>query len=171
MERSRFVTEPLVPTHDRSEFESGQPELDRYFRDVVSQDVRRGASAAYALVDTNTSVIAGFYTLSATSLATEELPAALVRRLPRYRTMPAILLGRLAVDRRYQGRKLGEALLYDALARALNISREIGAIGVVVDAIDERAASFYERFEFVPLGRSRRLFQAMASIETLVTKG
>ncbi|MBA3415335.1 MAG: GNAT family N-acetyltransferase [Chloroflexia bacterium] len=171
MEAGRFVTESLRRDHDRSGFASGQPDLDRYLWEVASQDVRRRATAAFVLVDTQAGIVAGYYTLSATSLASHELPEAVLRRLPRYPVLPAILLGRLALDSGYQGRQLGGVLLYDALQRALRISAEIGAIGVVVDAIDERALTFYERHAFVQLGESRRrLFQTMASIEALVTE-
>lgn len=171
MEAGRFVTEPLHRDHDRSKFASGKPDLDRYLREVASQDVRRKASAVFVLVDTTTGTVAGYYTLSATSLAAHELPDAIIRRLPRYPLLPAILLGRLAIALQYQGRQIGGALLFDALQRALRTSLDIGAIGVVVAALDERAVTFYERYGFVPWGASRqRLFQTMASIEALVAK-
>lgn len=93
--------------------------------------------------------ILGYYTLSSYGIDVGELPADIAKKLPRYPLIPATLLGRLAVDRRYQGQGIGEFLLMDALRRALSQSTGIAAAAVVVDAIDEGAAKFYRHFGFV----------------------
>jgi len=110
--------------------------------------------------------IAGYYTLSSTAVSVGEWPAQTVRKLPRYPLIPATLLGRLAVDRRQQGRGYGRYLLADALLRSL--SSEIASFAVIVDAKDENARRFYEREGFLPFpDRSMKLFRPMADIAEL----
>ena len=107
-------------------------------------------------------------TLAATGVEAGALPPALVRKLPRYPTLPATLLARLAVDERHQGRRLGEHLLVHALRRALTTSREGDSLAIIVDAIDERARAFYEHFEFLVFpDQPRRLFLPMVTIARL----
>lgn len=154
--------EPLAPHHDRSGFDSGVEALDRYFRIQAGQDARKHIAAPFVLLDEQDRVL-GYYTLSATSIALAELPAAETRRLPRYPVLPATLLGRLAVDRRVQGQGHGLFLLADALHRALR--SEIASFAVVVDAKDTGAARFYQREGFLALPEQPlKLFLPMASL-------
>ncbi len=93
------------------------------------------------------------------------LPADVAGRLPRYPTLPAILLGRLARDRRWRGQGVGELLLADALQRSLGISEQLGALFVIVDAKDDAARAFYERFGFRPFpDRPRGLFLPLTTL-------
>lgn len=163
-----YRVEPLGKFHDRAAFSCGNAELDRYFREQATQDQRRGVAAAYVLIDVSTGNIAGYYTLSATAVEPRGLPPGTFRRLPSYPTLPATLLGRLARDLRYRGSGVGQRLLADALARSLRVSQEIASIGVVVDAIDDAARAFYERYGFVRLmDDERRLILPMGTIERL----
>ncbi|WP_292611654.1 GNAT family N-acetyltransferase, partial [Nitrobacter sp. 62-13] len=110
--------------------------------------------------------IAGYYTLSSTSVQLPELPAQIVRKLPRYPLVPATLLGRLAVDRRQQGKGYGRFLLADALYRASR--SEVASFAVIVDAKDEGARRFYELESFLPLlDQPMKLFRPMADIRRL----
>ncbi len=110
--------------------------------------------------------IAGYYTLSATSVQLGKLPAQTVRKLPRYPVVPATLLGRLAVDRRYQGKGYGRFLLGDALYRAAR--SEIASFAVIVDAKDENARRYYERESFLPFpDQPMKLFRPMTDIRRL----
>lgn len=110
--------------------------------------------------------IAGYYTLSSTSVQLAELPAQTVRNLPRYPLVPATLLGRLAVDRRHQGKGYGRFLLGDALHRAAR--SEIASFAMIVDAKDESARRFYERESFLPFpDQPMKLFRPMADIRRL----
>lgn len=119
-------------------------------------------------VERGAATVAGYYSLSATGVPVNDLPPETAARFPRYPLLPATLLGRLAVDRAHQGRKLGEFLLADALHRSLDQSTSIGSIAVVVDAIDDQARAFYEHFEFLALpDQPRRLFLPMATIAGL----
>lgn len=162
-----FSIEPLTDRHQRNTFESGVAELDRYFQMQAGQDAKRNAAAPFVLVDADRIVI-GYYTLSANGIRLGELPPEIAQKLPKYPVLPATLLGRLAVSRKYQGQKLGQMLLIDALHRSWNNTREVGSVGVVVDALDERAESFYRHHEFMPLpGYSRKLFLSMTTIRKL----
>ncbi len=122
-------------------------------------------AAPFALVLPD-GTVAGYYTLSATSVQLGELPAQTVRKLPRYPLVPATLLGRLAVDRRHQGKGYGRFLLGDALYRAAR--SEIASFAVTVDAKDENARRFYERESFLPFpDRPMKLFRPTADIRRL----
>lgn len=157
--------ELLGPQHDRSGFVSGVEPLDRYFRMQAGQDARKKMAACFILV-LQDGGIAGYYTLSSTAVQLPELPETVVRKLPRYPLIPAILLGRLAVDQRYQGRGYGRFLLADALYRSLR--SEIASFAVIVNAKDENAKRFYERESFLPfLDQPMKLFRPMSDIEAL----
>jgi GNAT superfamily N-acetyltransferase len=161
----KLRVEPLTSSHDRSEFESRVEPLDRYFRTQAGQDARKNMAAPFVLVVPE-GTVAGYYTLSATSVQLGELPAQTVRNLPRYPLVPATLLGRLAVDRRHQGKGYGRFLLGDALHRAAR--SEIASFAVIVDAKDESARRFYERESFLPFpDQPMKLFRPMADIRRL----
>lgn len=164
---ARPVIELLDTTrHDRSGFSCGVEALDRYLQSQASQDARRRVAAPYVLSEPPSPNVVGFYTLSNTSLQATELPAAVVKKLPRYPVLPATLLGRLAVDAKGRGRGLGTVLLLDALRRCLR--SETASLAVVVDAKDDAAISFYERHEFLRLpDQANRLFKPMVEIEKL----
>jgi GNAT superfamily N-acetyltransferase len=127
--------------------------LNRYLREQASQDIRRRMAACFvALADEKR--IAGYYTLASASLLLTDLPASTGKKLPRYPTVPAVRLGRLAVDQVFKGQGLGGALLADALDRAAR--SEIAAYALIVDAKDEAAAAFYRHHGFIALPDSPR---------------
>lgn len=166
---SGYRIQPLSEQHNRAVFSCGVEELDRYFRMQVGQDVRRRIASCFVLVGPD-GTIAGYHTLSATSLLLTDLPLELAKKLPRYPAVSAILMGRLAVERQHRGHGLGELLLLDACARALR--SEIASYALVVDAKDGAAQAFYERYGFVPLssaGTNRRLLLPLAQIAALFT--
>jgi predicted GNAT family N-acyltransferase len=103
---------------------------------------------------------------------TQALPDAIAHRLPRYAVQPVLLLGRLARDLSFRGQGIGEILLRDALQRSLATQQRIGAIAVIVDAIDEHAALFYQAYGFIRLtGAVNRLFIAMETIARAAAAG
>jgi predicted GNAT family N-acyltransferase len=162
----RPVFEPLGEHHDRAAFQSGSAPLDRYLHAQAGQDARRRVAAPFVLVLPPSPTVIGYYTLSNASVRPSELPPATVKRLPRYPTLPATLLGRLAVDRRYRNQGFGRLLLVDALRRSLN--NEIASIAVLVDAQDEAARQFCLHYEFLPLqDQPNRLSLPMSSIAAL----
>ncbi len=140
-----FRIEALTSEHNRLSFSSGVDPLDRYLRELATQDMKRRVSNCFVALD-DADTIAGYYTFAATSLPLTELTAEETRRLPRYTLLPAGLIGRLAVDRRFQGRRLGGALIMDAVARSARADQAIFAL--IVDAKDEAAAAFYEHLQF-----------------------
>ncbi|MGB8839837.1 MAG: GNAT family N-acetyltransferase [Aliidongia sp.] len=140
-----FTIEVLSGTHHRTSFACGVPELDRYFREFVSQDVKRRLSNCFVALD-GAGDVAGYYTLAATSLPLTELPPEDTKRLPRYPLLPAGLIGRLAVDQRFRGQGLGSALIVNAIDRSMRAEPAIFAL--VVDAKDETAVSFYRHLGF-----------------------
>jgi GNAT superfamily N-acetyltransferase len=155
--------ELLSAQHDRSSFTCGISALDDYFQNQAGQDARRAVTRVYVAVDEMTGAIVGFYTLSATSIAWLDIPGHLARKLPRY-PIPAALIGRLAVDRRFHKRKFGKYLLFNALDRIVALARQIALFAVVVDAKDKTAAEFYIRYGFQPLSdRGLRLLLPLAT--------
>ncbi|TWB21200.1 acetyltransferase (GNAT) family protein [Nitrospirillum amazonense] len=155
----------LGPQHDRRFFASGVDALDRYFQTHIGQDARKNIAAPFVLVLPD-GTVAGYYTLSATSLQLAALPAETARKLPRYPLVPATLLGRLAVDKRYHGRGYGGYLLADAMRRC--VRSEIASFALLVDAYDDNARRFYERMSFLTLPDTlRKLFRPLADIAAL----
>lgn len=145
---ARYRIEPFAG-HERGAFACGEQALDRYFRETLTQDLRRGAATAFVAVDLETDAVAGFYTLSAADIGREALPAPAASKAPRYARVPAILLGRMAVDQAHQGRRLGRALLADALRRTL--ASGVGVHLMLVRPKHDRARNFYARFGFEAL--------------------
>ncbi|MEA5505122.1 GNAT family N-acetyltransferase [Halotia wernerae UHCC 0503] len=157
-----YLIEPLGK-HDRAAFSCGVEILDRYLKQQAGQDARKRVAAPFVLVEKSSGIIAGYYTLSSTSIKFEELPIELSKKLPKYPIVPATLLGRLAVDQNYRQKGLGEMLLMDALYRSLK--SEIATIAVVVDAKDDAARSFYEHYDFIRFPDfSHRLFLKIETI-------
>lgn len=142
--------------------------LDRYLHQQAGQDRRRRLAAPFVCYDREARLIAGYYTLSATSILPADLPAEETRSFPRYGHFPATRIGRLAVDRRYRGQGFGELLLLDALARCLAEANQIAAMAVVVDAKDDAARAFYEHYHFRRFEEHPyRLYLPLATIERL----
>lgn len=146
----RFKILPLNAEHDRSEFSSHNEALNRYFHQQVNQDIRRRVTACFVAVEIETGRVAGYYTLAAGSISLNEMPAALVKRLPRYKGVPVARLGRLAVDARFCAMGLGGALLWDAVTRA--VRSEVAVFALVVDAKDTSAVAFYRHHGFLEFG-------------------
>ena len=152
----------LLGKEDRSDFCCGSEPLDRYLKTQVGQDVRRRVSACYMALEKTTGRIAGYYTLSAADVPVSDLPAEVTGRLPRYPSVPVARIGRLAVDRRFQGRGLGGAFLLNAAMRALR--SEIAVFALVVDAKDDEATAFYRHHGFSAFASNP--LQLIAPIET-----
>ena len=150
-----FRIEPLGPDHDRDQFDCGVPPLNDYLVKQVGQDARRRVTACFVATEVTSGRLAGYYTLSAGSVALSDLPEKTAKKLPRYPNIPIIRIGRLAVDLSFQGQQLGAALLFDALKRS--VRAEIAAFAAVVDAKDENAVHFYERYGFQSLSSSARV--------------
>ncbi|WP_321915348.1 GNAT family N-acetyltransferase [Paraburkholderia sp. J11-2] len=152
----------LRESDDRSSFDCGVDSMSEWIRHVASQHQKKNLSRTYvAAVSSAPRTIAGYYALAATAVETQGMPAA---RLPR--SVSAVLLARLAVDRRHQGQRLGEYLLMHALDVVLTTAESVGVQCVLVDALDENAAGFYRKYGFEPFTDApRRLFLPVATIK------
>ena len=143
--------------------------LDRYLRTQAGQDVRRKANAVFILVESNKpNFVLGYYTLCATALPQGDVPMAARKHIPRYPLVSATLVGRLAVSEARQGEGLGAILLADAVRRTYASAAIVGSSMLIVDAINDRAAAFYEGNGFVRLPDSLRLVLPMRTIHRLV---
>jgi ribosomal protein S18 acetylase RimI-like enzyme len=160
----RFTIEKLASSHDRASFSSGVDALDRYLRQFAGQDTRKRLANCFVALEKASGQLAGFYTLSASSISVSDLPELIAKRLPHYPNVPAALIGRLAVDMRFRRQRLGEALLLDAVDRVLDSDPAVFAL--VVDAKDEAAVSFYMRYEFRRLSaKQMSLFLPVPALE------
>jgi len=136
----------LDARHDLSGFDCGIADLDRWLRHHALASQKADLARTYlAVVD---GIVAGYVSLTTGSIRVDEAPRRYARGMPRY-PMPTILIARLAVDRRHQGQRLGSRLLAESLRLAVAASDTAAARLVVVDAIDDAAASFYRRWGFI----------------------
>jgi predicted GNAT family N-acyltransferase len=162
----KFSVAALDFSTDRASFKSGVEPLDRYFRTQVSQDIKRRVTACFVATDAH-GRMAGYYTLASASVLLVDLPEALGKKLPRYPSIPAVRMGRLAVDQSFKGIGLVAALLADALRRAGKA--EIAAYAFLVDAKDQDAASFYAHHGFMALpDQALCMFIALETVKDLI---
>ena len=119
MTPAAFRFETLGEEHDRGAFHCGEEALDRCFQTQVMQDIRRRVTNCFVVIEARSGQAAAYYTLSAASVALTKLPSELTKRLPRYPTLPAVRIGRLAVDEKFQGRGLAAAMPMNAVHRTL----------------------------------------------------
>jgi GNAT superfamily N-acetyltransferase len=155
---------PLGAEHDRGSFHCGEEALDRYFQTQATQDIRRRIASCFVALDAASGQVAAYYTIAAASLPFGDLPPEEAKRLPRYPTLPAVRIGRLAVDRRFQGRGLGGALLMDATRKTLQAPPAVYAL--LVDAKNDDAVAFYRSNGFRPLlSQPRTLFLPLATVQ------
>lgn len=143
---ARLRVEPLSSAHDLSGFRCGSVGLDEWLRRHAPANHQAGGARVY--VAHRAGVVVAFHALAAGSVEPGVAPERMRKGLPR-QPIPVILLARLAVDEREQGRGVGAAMLRDALRRALSAAEEIGARAVLVHAKDADAKAFYEHFGFV----------------------
>jgi len=142
--------------------------LDKYLKTQASQDVKRKLSACFVLTNPEGDSIKGYSTLSGSSIPLDLIPKSISEKLPKsYKTIPAILLGRLAINLDFQNKGIGRLLLLDALKRSYSISKIVGSFAVVVDPLDMDAESFYGKYGFIKLPDSGKMFLPMKTIEVL----
>lgn len=165
-----FNIEPFDRSqHDRSQFDCGVSSLNHYVTRQLSNDIRRNLARGYAAVsasDTETPrKMAGYYTLSSHSVDTELLPENLGRSP--YSAAPAVLIGRLAVCKSFQGNQLGVQLVVSALRKSIALHDELGIQLVVVDPLGEDVVGFYQKFGFKEFGDGRLLLPIKTAKQAL----
>jgi|TARA_B110000305_G_C19259322_1_gene548737 GNAT superfamily N-acetyltransferase len=162
------ISEPLNSTHKKSDFSCGKEMLDVYIHKQANQDIKRKLSTCFVINEKETNLIKGYYTLSNNSIPLELVPNQIRKKLPRsYQSIPTTLLGRLAIDDKFQGQGIGKLILVDALKRSYEISKTIGSFAVIVDPIDQDAENFYEKYGFIKLPDSGKMFLPMKTIGQL----
>jgi GNAT superfamily N-acetyltransferase len=185
--------QPISRNLDLGSFDCGAPALNDYLQKYARQNHDRNISKTFVAMekagagsqlepaqpkrasrfDTSAQAgrkIFGFYTLVASEIDAKTIPTTHSKHLPRY-PVPAVRIGRLAVDKHSQGQGIGEELLWDALGKANHLSNEVGVYAVVVDAKDEKAVHFYHKYGFVPLSNNpKTLFLPVETIKVLFTK-
>jgi GNAT superfamily N-acetyltransferase len=141
---------PLDGTHDRAYFDCGVPALNLYLRNYALQNQKRGIVRNYVTTPQGDKCVVAYYSLVYASFSQKLLPAKLVKGLGKY-DIPVMLLARLAVDHREQGKGLGKALLKDAILRTMQAAEIAGLKLLLVHAKDEAAAEFYRKHGFEPV--------------------
>ena len=165
MVSAEFVSEPLAAAHGITDFDSGRPELDEWLKRTALH-AQANRTARTFVWHRGDGVVLAWFSLAATAVRRDDVPARTGRGSPE--TIPALLLARLAVDRSMQGRGVGADVLGDAMRRAVAATEQIGARLLVVDAIDERAAGFYERYGFARIPGQLRLAQKISDIAAAI---
>lgn len=136
---------PIDATHDLTAFRCGEETLDRWLKERALKTEGSHSARTYVVCDGVR--VVGYYCLATGAIARASAAKPLQRNMPD--PIPVMILGRLAIDRAYQGRGIGQALLGDAIRRTLAISTQVGVVALLAHALDERAKSFYRYFEFV----------------------
>ena len=161
-------SEPLDSRHRKADFSCGKELLDLYLHKQAGQDIKRKLAACFVVVDSDSQLIKGYYTLSNHSIPLESIPQEIQSKLPKaYTSIPTTLLGRLAIDHRYQGLGLGKLILVDSLKRSYEASKAMGSFAIIVDPINLEAERFYEKYGFIKLPDSGKMFLPMKTISQL----
>jgi predicted GNAT family N-acyltransferase len=165
---SVYLTELLNSGHNRKDFTCGKSALDNYLHFQANQDMKKNLSACFIWNDTQTKRIKGYYTLSSNSIPIATVTEQYRKKLPpSYHAVPTILLGRLAVDICFQKMKTGELLLTDALKRSYNLSKSLGSFAVIVDPLDDAVRGYYDKYGFITLIDSGKMFIPMNTVKQL----
>ena len=163
--------ELLAKSHDRDRFDCGSEPLNLFLKQTARQHAGRGISRTLVLVDEDASApkpIVGFFTLNLCQIKSESLTAAEAKKLPR--AVAGFRLGRLAVAKEYQRQGIGRTLLVAAMGKFIEIFNPAGGIGLFVDAKDQEAKRYYERFGFVSLPANElEMFLPVRTIQEALT--
>jgi GNAT superfamily N-acetyltransferase len=138
--------QPLAADHRTEGFSCGEASLDEWLRRRALVNQTTGASRTFVVTDDQGQVLA-YYALAAGAVSHQESPGSIRRNMPE--PIPVMVLARLAVDRRLQGRQVGGALLKDALRRAAAVAQNVGVRALLVHALNEHARQFYIHYGFV----------------------
>ncbi len=159
--------EPIEADHRLAEFDSGEPTVDEWLKKRALKNSAGGASRCFVVCSNKT--VIGYYSLSAAAIAHETAPKSMRRNMPD--PLPALLLGRLAVDRKFHNQGLGSGLLRDAMLRSINIACNTGVFAILVHALHDHAKQFYLSRGFVqsPL-QPMTLMMTMATVQSILTE-
>ena len=165
MSKSQII--PFNKKYELENFDCGIEELNQYLQRYASQDLKRRIAQIFVICPSNSEQIIGFYSLSASLIKVASLPPQMAKKLPKY-PVPVCLLGRLAVDKNYQGQGIGGLLLADAIKRVVKASEIIAIYALVVSAKNETAKRFYTRYGFLELlEQNNSLFLPLKTAQNL----
>lgn len=162
-----FVVEKFCKQkHDRSQFDCNIVVLNEFLKKRANQEMSKNLSVTYVLTKKDNNEIIGFYTLSNSALSQKKFVSISLKKLPRNYLIPTIRLGRMAVDKNYQGHGLGVYLLRDAIKKSVKLANEIGVFGVEIDAKNKKSLDFYSRYGFTVIDIQAKLcFMHMATLK------
>jgi GNAT superfamily N-acetyltransferase len=155
--------EPLRPDHDLSDFSCGHASLDEWLRRRALANQKAGASRIYVVTNDRGQKVVAYYAIASGALAVRDATAKLRRNMPD--PIQMAILGRLAINQKFQGKGLGRALFRDAAIRIIRAADEIGIRGMMVHAISDEAAKFYQALGLQAAAKEKRLF--MITLEEL----
>jgi GNAT superfamily N-acetyltransferase len=165
--RALSPPESLSNAHALEGFDCGEPSLDDWLKKRALKNQASGASRCFVICDGK--AVVGYYSLSAGGIQHEVAPNPMRRNMPD--PLPALLLGRLAIDRRYHNQGLGRALLRDAVLRAVHVAGNAGVFAIFVHALSEEAKRFYLSRGFVPSPlQPMTLMMTLATVRTILTE-
>ena len=160
--------ELLDANHNRNNFDCGSEALNQYLQRTARQHNQKGISRTLVLVDTERpQIVIGFFTLALCEISTRILPSKWAKKYPTI--VAGVKLARLAVDKSYQRQGIGKILMIEAMKKALIIADNAGVIGLFVDAKDEVAKSYYNRYGFVELkDHPLKMFLPLATVREII---
>lgn len=161
-----MVIKALNKTHDRHGFNCGNTDLNNFLRKTARQAADKNLSRTFVLTDGDDPRILGFFAITPCAVNILDVPEKERKKYPPQQGLPAVRLARLAVGLQYRGKGFGEVLLAEAMSITVKVAESVGAIGLFVDAKDETAKSFYEKYGFAVTNSSKplQLFLPLASI-------
>ncbi len=137
--------EPVRADHHLADFDSGETTLDDWLKRRALDNDQCGASRTFVVHQEN--IVIGYYSLATGSITSQQAPGKIKRNMPN--PIPVMVLGRLAIDKRWQGQGIGPALLKDALLRTIKVSCDAGIKALLVHALSNMAKHFYKRYGFI----------------------
>lgn len=160
--------ETLNKSHDRKAFKCGELNLDNYLQKIARQHIDKGIAKTFVLIDSKkTKTIIAYMTLSACEVHSRDIPHDWTNKYPNI--IPAIKLGRLAVDSNHQKQGHGELLMVDAMHKAINVSNNLGIVGLFVDAKHQKAKDYYQQYGFISMpDQLDNLFLPIKTIADLI---
>ncbi len=162
-----WVVEKLSSDHHRESFDCGRELLNNFLTRLASQYRKKNLGQTYVVATPDKRVV-GYYTISTSRVDFDNVPDDLRRQYPQI-PIPVVLLGRLAVDKAFQGRGVGKTLLVKALRQAAELSDTIGIAAVEVHALDDQARAFYLKYGFTSLSDDQQhLYLPIRTIKRLL---
>ncbi|TAL36487.1 MAG: GNAT family N-acetyltransferase [Alphaproteobacteria bacterium] len=139
----------LTAKHDLEHFQSGEETLDNWLRERAIENMAAAASKTYVVCPSGSRQVIGYYAICMGHILNQEVIGSMRRNMPKH--IPAVILGRLAIDERWQGKGLGKALLQDAVQRSVRAAMEVSARLLIIHAISPNAEAFYSHHGFARL--------------------